>query len=93
MSTLYDGTLQTEEEKKGLTKSLELLLCFSARRNLKTILDVNYNDKGLDTIHMIRFFSMCLVLVGHRMMQYYYNAVVNLSYYELVSLSYFNLIY
>ncbi|XP_014215126.1 nose resistant to fluoxetine protein 6-like [Copidosoma floridanum] len=83
ISSLYDGTIITEEDKRCTSKSTQMLLCFSVKRNLRTIFQTSYQHRGLDTIHMIRFFSMCLVLVGHRMMQYYANPTVNMRYHEL----------
>ena len=86
VSSLYDDTIADEDVEKESTSNLKtFLLCFSLKRNLKTIFAVNYKHRGLDTIHFLRFFSMCCVLLGHRMMQYYFNPVVNKRYLEMVS--------
>ncbi|OXU23528.1 hypothetical protein TSAR_011893 [Trichomalopsis sarcophagae] len=77
VASLYDGTLSTEEEKLGTSRGRQLLLCFSAKRNLHTIFEVSYKHRGLDTIHLLRFVSTCFVVAAHRMMQYYLNTVVN----------------
>ncbi|KAJ8667286.1 hypothetical protein QAD02_008948 [Eretmocerus hayati] len=83
MGSLYDSTISTDEERIRSSRGRQLLLCFSAQRNLRTIFEVSYKHRGLDTIHLLRFISMCLVLIGHRMMQYYLNTVVNERYLEL----------
>ncbi|KAL7288472.1 hypothetical protein TKK_0017553 [Trichogramma kaykai] len=83
ISSIYDGTLETQEEREGSSNAQKLLLCFSARRNLRTVFEVSYKHRGLDTIHFLRFVSMCMVLIGHRMMQYYFNPVVNKRYLEM----------
>ncbi|XP_066586276.1 nose resistant to fluoxetine protein 6-like [Prorops nasuta] len=80
VSSCYDSAQDGQNQEESLTK--DLLLCFSAKRNVKSIFEVRYNHPGLDAIHMIRFFAMCLVLVGHRTMQYYNNPTSNVYYFE-----------
>jgi hypothetical protein len=82
---MYDGTLRADEEETITSPGLQLLLCFSARRNLRTIFEVSYKHRGFDTIHFLRMYSMSFVIFGHRMMQYYLNTVVNKNDIEQVS--------
>lgn len=84
VASLYDSTLG-EDQGKDLGRPLEYLLCFSIQRNVREVFSVNYNHQGLDVIHIIRFLMMCLVIIGHRMMQYSTNPIVNKRYLELVS--------
>ncbi|XP_024944250.1 nose resistant to fluoxetine protein 6 isoform X2 [Cephus cinctus] len=77
----YDSSMENNElTDKSAIK--DLILCFSPRRNLKTIFTATYNHPGLDCIHMIRIFFMSLVIFGHRTMQYYTNPVINANYLE-----------
>ncbi|XP_034938093.1 nose resistant to fluoxetine protein 6-like [Chelonus insularis] len=81
MSTWYDkiGKVREEDSKSFL---VEILLCFSASRNYKSITEVSYKHPGLDSIHLLRTIYMCIAIVGHRMMQYYTNPIVNSEYLE-----------
>lgn len=79
--TYYDNTLSLKTQR---SKSEEILLCFSAWQSIKTISQVNYNHRGLDTIHMFRFLATCLVVFGHRGLQYFYNPIVNAHSFEKV---------
>ncbi|KAJ8667289.1 hypothetical protein QAD02_008951 [Eretmocerus hayati] len=76
MGTVYETSLKKSNEKQEKSVN-QLLLCFSIRRNLQKLLEVDYKHPGLDTIHVFRFFSMCLVIFGHRGLQFYLNPVVN----------------
>ncbi|XP_011495184.1 PREDICTED: nose resistant to fluoxetine protein 6-like [Ceratosolen solmsi marchali] len=75
--SMYDGTLRADEKETVVSRGLQLLLCFSARRNLRTVFEVSYKHRGFDTIHILRIYTMTFVIFGHRMMQYYLNTVVN----------------
>lgn len=78
VSTWYETELSS-----GNTSTLQkALLCFSLRRNFKSVLQVNHSNPGLDSIHFIRFFLSLVVLNGHRVIQYYANPTVNVIHFE-----------
>ncbi|XP_015121190.1 nose resistant to fluoxetine protein 6 [Diachasma alloeum] len=82
ISTWYDNAIKHEKDTYDGGFATDLLLCFSARRNMKSIMEVSYSHPGLDSIHFIRFFFMCAAMFGHRYMQYYANPMVNPEYLE-----------
>ncbi|KAM0732221.1 Nose resistant to fluoxetine protein 6 [Formica fusca] len=78
VSTWYETELSS-----GNTSTVQkALLCFSLRRNFKSVLQVNHSNPGLDSIHFIRFFLSLAVLNGHRVLQYYANPTVNVIHFE-----------
>ncbi|KAG8230515.1 hypothetical protein J437_LFUL010035 [Ladona fulva] len=50
--------------KLGLPK--QIFLCFSAKKNIKSIFQVKPTENRLDCIHGSRFMSMMLIIMGHR---------------------------
>ncbi|XP_011309808.1 nose resistant to fluoxetine protein 6 [Fopius arisanus] len=82
LSTWYDNAMKHEKYRCDGGLATDLLLCFSARSNIRSIMDVSYSHPGLDSIHFIRFFFMCAVIFGHRYMQYYANPMINPEYLE-----------
>ncbi|XP_065198612.1 nose resistant to fluoxetine protein 6-like [Sycon ciliatum] len=44
---------------------IDLLLCFSVPRKLKTILAAEHKQGTIPCLHGLRFFSMCWVILGH----------------------------
>ncbi|XP_019884639.2 nose resistant to fluoxetine protein 6-like [Camponotus floridanus] len=80
---IFVSTLYETELSSGNTSTVRnALLCFSLRRNFKSVLQINYSNPGLDTIHFIRFFLALIVLNGHRVIQYYANPTVNVIDFE-----------
>lgn len=86
VSTWYENELSSG----GASTFRSALLCFSLRRNFKSVLQVNYSNPGLDSIHFIRFILSLIVLNGHRVIQYYANPTVNVIDFERVSIALFN---
>lgn len=84
VSTCYDLTLKDVNEKVT-SMGKDLILCFSARRNFNTIVEITHGHRGLNTLHLIRFFLMTLTMVGHRTVQYFTGPVLNISYMESVT--------
>ncbi|XP_008552670.1 nose resistant to fluoxetine protein 6 [Microplitis demolitor] len=80
-STWYDNTTKNDKENNNSIMS-DLFLCFSARRNFKSISKITYNHAGLDSIHLFRSVFMIMVIFGHRLMQYYTNPTMNSNYLE-----------
>ncbi|XP_074114506.1 nose resistant to fluoxetine protein 6-like isoform X2 [Cotesia typhae] len=77
-STWYDSTMKSEKEKeKENSMALDLFICFSARRNYRSIAKATYSHPGLDSIHIFRVMFMIMVIFGHRSMQYYTNPTMN----------------
>jgi len=88
---IFTSTWYETELSSGNTSTVRsALLCFSLRRNFKSVLQINYSNPGLDTIHFIRFFLSLIVLNGHRVIQYYANPTVNVIDFERVSIAVFN---
>ncbi|XP_072753161.1 nose resistant to fluoxetine protein 6-like [Anoplolepis gracilipes] len=80
---IFVSTWYETELSSGNTSTIRsALLCFSLRRNFKSVLQVNYSNPGLDSIHFIRFFLSIIVLNGHRVIQYYANPTVNVIDFE-----------
>ncbi|CAD6244916.1 GSCOCG00013530001-RA-CDS [Cotesia congregata] len=75
-STWYESTMKSDNEKDNFML-LDLFLCFSARRNYKSIAKTTYSHPGLDSIHIFRVMFMIMVIYGHRSMQYYTNPTMN----------------
>lgn len=91
VSTVYE----TELSSGGTSTFRSALLCFSLRRNLRSVLQINYSNPGLDCIHLIRLVLSLIVLNGHRAHQYYANPTSNIQHFEDVSIAVFfmNIIY
>lgn len=85
VSTWYE----TELSSGNTSTFRSALLCFSLQRNFKSVLQVNYSNPGLDTIHFARFLLSLIVLNGHRVIQYYANPTVNVLDFEKVSIAIF----
>lgn len=78
--------MKSEKEKeKENSMALDLFLCFSARRNYRSIAKSTYSHPGLDSIHIFRVMFMIMVIFGHRSMQYYTNPTMNSHALEFVS--------
>ncbi|XP_043289880.1 nose resistant to fluoxetine protein 6-like [Venturia canescens] len=81
VSTWYDFTLEDYNENVTSTAK-DLVLCFSARRNFNSIIEITSGHRGLDTLHLTRFFFLTLTMVGHRTVQYFTGPVLNIQYME-----------
>ncbi|XP_012257252.2 nose resistant to fluoxetine protein 6-like [Athalia rosae] len=82
-SSWYDSCIYSAEEASKENYELQdIFLCFSARRNFRSIMFASGSHPGLDCIHLIRFFFMTGVIFGHRMMQYYGFPMVESVYLE-----------
>lgn len=80
---LYDD----QEEHKSLKK--EILLCFSARRNLSNIFSINYRHRGFDALNILRFTFSTIASVGHRQIQVVHVSNVTAKYFEMVRAIFF----
>ncbi|KAG8224977.1 hypothetical protein J437_LFUL003355 [Ladona fulva] len=71
--TFYDVLpILTKKEPKGwkATPPLwhRLALCFSARANIEKLLTYKESSDGLECIHGLKLMSLCLIIMGHRLM-------------------------
>lgn len=81
ISTIIDKYF---DQGKKISFPMELLSCFSARRNLNEIFRINYTHRGFDSIHSIRVFIAVLVVLGHRILQCMYAGNITGRYVEWV---------
>ncbi|XP_051158030.1 nose resistant to fluoxetine protein 6-like [Leptopilina boulardi] len=77
ISTLIDINCDKNKEHS-------LLRCFSARKNVNEIFKINYEHRGLDTIHFIRVLFTVLTVSCHRQLQYMYGGNISGKYYEWI---------
>ncbi|XP_046630291.1 nose resistant to fluoxetine protein 6-like isoform X1 [Neodiprion virginianus] len=81
-SSWYDSSVYSPEKAVKGNEPRDLFLCFSARRNLRSIFDTGNIHPGLDCIHLIRFFLTAFAILAHRLMQYYGYPLVESTYLE-----------
>ncbi|XP_046606179.1 nose resistant to fluoxetine protein 6-like [Neodiprion virginianus] len=78
----YDISIYSLKEPAKDNELGDFFLCFSARRNLRSIFFTESSHRGLDCINLIRFFFMACVIFGHRLMQYCGYPLVESTYLE-----------
>ncbi|XP_046733955.1 nose resistant to fluoxetine protein 6-like [Diprion similis] len=78
----YDSSIYSPEDAAEDNEPGDFILCFSARRNLRSIFSTGSFHPGLDCINCIRFFFMTCVIFGHRLMQYFGHPLVEATYLE-----------
>ncbi|XP_075234537.1 nose resistant to fluoxetine protein 6-like [Lycorma delicatula] len=64
IGTVYDISTNELNKKKGTI--FQILLSFSARNNLKCLLEKDNNPKSIKSLHGLRFISALIVLAVHR---------------------------
>ncbi|XP_019887199.1 nose resistant to fluoxetine protein 6 [Ooceraea biroi] len=75
VATWLDNEVNNNES--SISWFRKTILCFSARRNWKTISQKNYFHPGMDSIHLLRFILTVSIMTGHFTLQYYANPTNN----------------
>lgn len=71
--------------KKNQSLREEIFLCFSTRRNLKSIFSANYRHRGFDALHILRFAFSTIASTGHRHIQILHVSNVTGRFFESVN--------